>query len=90
MRRRQFITLFGGAAARSMTWPLAARAQQAERIRLIGIILPIGKDDPDYQPWLGAFRQGLQELGWIEGRNVRMDIRWATADPGEIRKQAAD
>jgi len=73
-----------------MTWPLAARAQQAERIRLIGIILPIGKDDPDYQPWLGAFRQGLQELGWIDGRNLRFDIRWATENPAEIRKQAAE
>ena len=87
MRRREFITLIGGTAA---AWPLAARGQQSERIRLIGIILPIGKDDPDYQPWISAFRQGLQELGWIEGRNVRLDIRWATENPAEIRKQAAE
>ena len=59
-------------------------------MRVIGILLGTAKDDPDYQPWISAFRQALQELGWIEGRNVRMDIRWATADPGEIRKQAAE
>src|SRR5215475_503160 len=87
MKRREFISLLGGAA---VAWPLAARAQQSERMRLIGILLGIAKDDPDYQPWISAFRQALQELGWIEGRNVRMDIRWATADPGEIRKQAAE
>jgi putative ABC transport system substrate-binding protein len=86
MRRREFIALIGAAAA----CPHTARGQQSERIRLIGIILPIGKDDPDYQPWLGAFRQGLQELGWIDGRNLRFDIRWATENPAEIRKQAAE
>ena len=87
MRRRQFITLFGGAAA---AWPLAARGQQSERMRLIGILLPNAKDDPDFQPWISAFRQALQELGWIEGRNVRIDISWATTNPAEIRKQAAE
>jgi ABC-type uncharacterized transport system substrate-binding protein len=87
LRRRQFIRLLGSA---TVGWPLAAQAQQPERMRLIGILLGIAKDDPDYQPWISAFRQALQELGWIEGRNVRMDIRWATADPGEIRKQAAE
>src|SRR5262249_46072836 len=56
---------------------------------LIGIILP-NKDDPEYQPWISAFRKGLQELGWIEGRNVRLDIRWGTENPAEIRKQAAE
>ena len=86
MKRRDFITLIGSTAA----WPFAASAQQPERMRVIGILLGIAKDDPDYQPWISAFRQALQELGWIEGRNVRMDIRWATADPGEIRKQAAE
>jgi putative ABC transport system substrate-binding protein len=59
-------------------------------MRLVGILLPIGKDDPDYRPWISAFRQGLQGLGWIEGRNVRFDIRWATNNPGEIRTQAAE
>jgi putative tryptophan/tyrosine transport system substrate-binding protein len=86
LRRRECLTLIGGAAG----WPFAASAQQPERMRLIGILLGIAKDDPDYQPWISAFRQALQELGWIEGRNVRMDIRWASADPGEIRKQAAE
>ena len=86
MRRREFITLIGAAAA---ACPHAARGQQSERIRLIGIILP-NKDDPDYRPWISAFRQGLQELGWIEGRNVRLDIRWGTENPAEIRKQAAE
>ncbi len=86
MRRREFIALIGGVA----TWPCAARGQQSERTRLIGILLPIAKDDPDYQPWISAFRQRLQELGWVEGRNVRIDIRWATTNPGEIRKQAAE
>ena len=86
MRRREFIALIGAAAA---ACPHTARGQQSERTRLIGIILP-NKDDPEYQPWLGAFRRGLQELGWIEGRNVRLDIRWATENPAEIRKQAAE
>src|SRR5499427_9122016 len=86
MRRREFITLIGAAAA---ACPHAARGQQSERIRLIGIILP-NKDDPEYQPWISEFRKGLQELGWIEGRNVRLDIRWATENPAEIRKQAAE
>jgi putative ABC transport system substrate-binding protein len=70
--------------------PLAARAQQSDRMRHIGVLLPIFQDDPDYQPWVGAFLQALQELGWIEGRNVRVDIHWATIDPTEIRKHAAE
>ena len=86
MTRREFITLIGAAAA----CPHTAWGQQAERMRLVGILLPIGKDDPDYRPWISAFRQGLQELGWIEGRNVRLDIRWGTENPAEIRKQAAE
>jgi len=86
MRRRKFITLLGGAAA----WALAARAQQADRMRRIGVLLPAPAGDPDYPPWLGAFVQTLQELGWIDGRNVRIDIRWATVNPAEIRKQAAE
>jgi putative ABC transport system substrate-binding protein len=86
MRRREFMALIGGVAA---AWPLAARAQQGERMRLIGVLLPLAKDDPRYQPWLTAFRQGLQELGWVDGRNIRMDIHWAT-NHAEIRKQAAE
>ena len=86
MRRRDFIT---GIVVFTAT-PLAARAQQSERMRLIGVLLPIAKDDPDYQPWISAFRQALKELGWIEGRNMRLDIRWATANPGEIRNEAVE
>ena len=87
MRRREFITLLGGAVS---AWPLAAQGQQGERVRPIGVLLPIAKDDPDYQPWVGAFRQALQELGWVDGRNVQIDIRWATTNPAEIRRQAAE
>jgi putative ABC transport system substrate-binding protein len=86
MRRREFITLLGGAAA----WPLGARAQQGERIRRIGVLLNAAADDPDYQAWVGAFRQALQELGWIDGRNVRIDTRWATNNAADIRKHAAE
>jgi len=86
MTRREFIALLGGTAA----WPLTARGQQSERVRLIGVLLPIAKDDPEYQPWISAFRQALQDLGWIEGRNIRIDIHWATGNPAEIRKQAAE
>ena len=86
MRRREFIALFGGATA----WPFAARAQQPERMRHIGLLLPATKDDADYQPWIGAFVKTLEELGWIDGRNVRVDIHWATANAAEIRKQATE
>ena len=87
MRRREFITLLGGAAA---TWPTAAGAQQPERMRRVGVLLPIAMDDADYQLWVGAFVKALEELGWIDGRNVRVDIHWATANATEIRKQAAE
>ena len=86
MRRREFITLAGVATA----WPLLANAQQAERMRRIGVLLPIAKEDRDYQPWISAFLKALQELGWTDGDNVRVDIHWATANPAEIRKQAAE
>ena len=87
MRRREFITLLGGAAA---AWPTAAGAQQPERMRRVGVLLPIAMDDADYQLWVGAFVKALEELGWIDGRNVRVDIHWATANATEIRKQAAE
>ena len=87
MRRREFIKLLGGAAT---AWPLAARAQQGERMRRIGVLLPATADDPQFQTLVGAFLQGLQQLGWSIGRNVRIDIRWATANAGEIRRHAAD
>jgi len=87
VRRREFITLLGGAVT---AWSARARGQPGVGMRLIGVLLPIAKDDPEYQPWLTAFRQTLQELGWVDGRNMRMDIHWATANHAEIRKHAAE
>ncbi len=87
MRRREFITLVGGAAA---AWPLAARAQQSERMRRIGVLLPATADDAEFQARVGAFLQGLQQSGWSIGRNVRIDTRWATANAAEIRRHAAE
>ena len=87
MRRREVITLLGGAAA---AWPLAARAQQTERVRRIGILLPGAADDAEYQARVGAFLQALALLGWTIGRNVRIDTRWATTNAAEIRRHAAE
>jgi ABC-type uncharacterized transport system substrate-binding protein len=87
MRRREFITLIGGAAA---TWPLAARAQQADRMRRIGVLLNFAEDDPEAQAQNLAFLQGLQQLGWTDGRNVRIDARWTGGDPARARKYAAE
>jgi putative ABC transport system substrate-binding protein len=87
MRRREFITLLGGAAA---GWPLVARAQQGERMRRIGILLPAAADDTDYQARVGAFLQALALLGWTIGRNVRIDTRWAGANAADIRRHAAE
>src|SRR5260370_12054949 len=78
MKRREFITLLGGAAA---MWPLAARAQQAEQMRRIGVLMNTGADEPESQARLAAFMQGLQELGWALGRNMRIDHRWSPGDP---------
>ena len=86
MKRREFITLIGGAAA----WPLAASAQQGERMRRIGVLLPAAADDPEWQARVGAFLQALALLGWTIGRNVRIDTRWATINAGEIRRHAAE
>ena len=77
MKRREFITLLGGAAA---AWPLAARAQQAERMRRIGVLMNLAADDPEAQARIAAFLQGLQQLGWTDGRNVRIDYRWGAGD----------
>src|SRR5437660_394926 len=91
MRRREFITLLGGAAAApAMLGPLAARAQQGERMRRIGVLLPAAADDPEYQARIGAFLQGLALLGWTIGRNMRIDIRWGAGDADDIRKYAAE
>jgi putative tryptophan/tyrosine transport system substrate-binding protein len=87
MKKREFITLLGGAA---VAWPLAARAQQADRVRHIGVLMAAAADDPEYQARVGAFLQGLQQLGWADGRNVRIDTRWATTNPDDIRRHAAE
>ena len=87
MKRRDFITLLGGAAA---AWPLAARAQQSDRVRRIGMLVPNTADDPVYQTRITAFLQELAQLGWIDGRNVHIDIRWGAADADRIRKSAAE
>src|SRR5215471_18505949 len=84
--RRELIAGLGSA----MTWPLAARAQQGERVRRIGILLPAAADDEGFQAPFGAFLQALALLGWTIGRNVRIDTRWATANAAEIRRHAAE
>ena len=86
MKRRDFITLLGGAAA----WPLAARAQQRERMRRIGVLLNLGSDDQEGQTRNAAFLQALQELGWTVGRNIRIDYRWGAGSAELYRKHAAD
>src|SRR5689334_10961992 len=86
--RRQFITLLGGAAT---AWPLAARAQQApNRMRRIGVLMGYPEGDPQAQANVTALRQGLKNLGWIEGRNVQIDYRWAGADPDKARAFARE
>jgi ABC-type uncharacterized transport system substrate-binding protein len=87
VRRREFITLLGGAAA---AWPLVARAQQSERMRRIGVLMPVAAGDPAAQARLVAFVQGLQEQGWTVGRNVQLDIRWAAGEPELFRRYAAE
>jgi putative ABC transport system substrate-binding protein len=86
MRRREFITLIGGGAA----WPLTARAQQAERVRRIGVLTAYSESDPEAQARVGAFREGLQKLGWTEGRNIRIDARWATSDSALMQRFAEE
>ena len=87
MKRRQFITLLGGAAA---AWPLGTRAQQGERLRRIGVLIPSATDDRIFQARLGAFLQELQQLGWADGRSIRIDIRWGAGNPDLIRKHAVE
>jgi putative ABC transport system substrate-binding protein len=87
MNRRTFITFLVGAAA---AWPLAARAQQPERMRRIGMLLPAAADDAEFQTLVGAFLQALGQFGWTIGRNVRIDTRWATTNSAEIRRHAAE
>src|SRR5262252_11177364 len=84
LRRREFITLLGGAAA----WPLAARAQQPKPMRRIGALMNLAADDPEAPGRVAAFAQGLGELGWTIGRNVRIDYRWGANDPDRGRRYA--
>ena len=86
MRRREFIALFSGAA----TWPLAARAQQPEPMRRIGVLMNRAANDPDGQARLAAFKQNLQQLGWTDGGNVRIDTRWGEDDVERERRYAAE
>jgi ABC-type uncharacterized transport system substrate-binding protein len=86
MRRREFITLLGGAAA----WPLAVRAQQPERVRRIGVLMVDAENDSEAQALVAAFREGLQKLGWTEGRNLRIDTRWAAADAEAMQRFAQE
>ena len=88
MMRREFITLLGGAAASSVSWQLAARAQ--ERVRRIGVLITLAADDPESTARVAAFLQGLQALGWTDGRNVRIDTRWGGGDADRLRKNAAE
>jgi ABC-type uncharacterized transport system substrate-binding protein len=84
MKRREFITLLGGAA---VAWPLAARAQQAERVRRIGLLMGVADEG---HPGVTALKQGLQELGWTDGRNIQIETRFAGADGDRIRAYAAE
>jgi putative ABC transport system substrate-binding protein len=86
MKRREFITLLGGAAA---AWPLAARGQQADRVRRIGVLMPLTADDPVGQARIAALREGLEKLGWTEGLNIRTDTRWATTSDVESMQRFA-
>jgi putative ABC transport system substrate-binding protein len=87
VRRREFITLLGGASA----WPLAARAQQDERMRRIGVLTGSGgADDPDVKERYAALVQRLQQLGWSEGRNLRIEAHWTASEPDDLRKRAAE
>src|SRR5215831_12482786 len=86
MRRREFITLLSAAA----TWPLAARAQQPERMRRVGALMNTAADSADGQAHFAAFVHGLHQLGWTDGRNARLDVRWAAGDPERIRRYATE
>src|SRR5262252_5678453 len=87
MKRREFITLLGSAA---VSWPLAARAQQPKRMRLIGVLMGYAESDREGQANFSAFQGGLQKLGWAEGRNIRIDARWASADADLVQRFAKE
>src|SRR3981081_2303322 len=86
MKRREFITVLGGAAA----WPLAGHAQQPERVRRVGVLLPLPENDPRSQAGVAAFAQALGRFGWVEGKNIRIDYRFAASDPTLFKTYAAE
>jgi len=86
IRRREVITLLGGAAA----WPIAAHAQQSDRVRRIGVLMSYAESDSDGAGFVAAFREGLQQLGWVEGRNIRIDTRWAALDTKAMQQFAKE
>src|SRR3954453_3040247 len=87
MRRRELIALLGGAA---VGWPLTARAQQTERVRRVGVLIGTKEGDPEGMARLAAFTQGLADLGWVNGGNVRIDVRWLTGDADLVRSTTVE
>jgi putative ABC transport system substrate-binding protein len=87
VKRRDFITLLGGAA---VAWPLAARAQQAERMRRIAVLMGWSESDPQFRSWIDTFVEGLAQLGWVDGRNVQINVRWASGDVVRMRTFAKE
>src|SRR5215468_1523437 len=87
MRRRNFITLLGGVAA---AWPLGAHAQQGDRMRRLGILMAGAESDPQYQADVAVFREGLQKLGWQDGQNIRIEVRWAGFNAETMRRYAKE
>ena len=87
MNRREFITLLGGATA---TWPLAARGQQTDRMRRVGVLMYLSESDSEVKGWITAFQEGLQQLGWTQGRNIRIEYRWGGGDQDRVRTYAAE
>jgi putative ABC transport system substrate-binding protein len=87
LTRRYFVRSLGGAA---VAWPLTARAQQPKRMRRVGMLVAYAESDPEAQARVAAFRQGLRELGWTEGDNLRMELRWETGDPDRARTFATE
>ena len=87
MRRRDFIV---GIASTMAMWPAAARAQQSDRLRRIGVLMAHKEGDPEFHDYFGAFRQGLREVGWVESRNIQIDIRWGALDDAQVRRQSAN
>ena len=87
IRRRKFLAMLGGAAA---AWPLAARAQQSERMRRIGVLMAYEESTAEAQAWVAAFREGFRKLGWTEGGDFQIDVRWATGDKATIARFAKE